>query len=119
MKTIQNNEPFDLKVQSRETALLWRVKEHLILDLTEGLKISGPGGNRRSVCPQSIGHEVIMNLHNEAHLAANKVLAALRLQWYWPGMTSEVRRLVGQCRDCQQAKGDNTVRRRSDNHLYA
>ncbi|KAF6038844.1 hypothetical protein EB796_002846 [Bugula neritina] len=45
MKTIQNNEPFDLKVQSRETALLWHVKEHLILDLTEELKIDGPGGN--------------------------------------------------------------------------
>jgi len=103
-------------MQSRETTLLWRVKEHLVLDFTEELKISGPGGKRQSVCPQSIRHEVIMNLHNEAHLAANKVLAALRLKCHWPGMTSQVRWLVRQCKYCQQAKGDTTVRRQADYH---
>jgi len=108
-----------LKVQSRETILLWRVKEHLILYLTEELKICGPGGKQRSVCPQLIRREVIMNLPNNFFLAVNKVLADLRLKWYWPGMTSQVRRLVGQCRGCQQAKGDITVRRQADYHLYA
>ena len=46
----------------------------------------------------------MLDTHRQAHLGATKTLAAIKLNWYWPGMTGLVRRLVRECMACQGAK---------------
>ena len=60
----------------------------------------------------------MLDIHRQAHLGATKTLAAIKLNWYWPGMTGLVRRLVRECTACQGAKAPPT-RNRARNRLYA
>jgi len=43
-------------------------------------------------------------VHKQVHSGVMRTLARLRLMWYWPGMTSDVRHLVYHCEVCQAAK---------------
>jgi hypothetical protein len=57
-----------------------------------------------AVCPEVQRSEVIWATHRQAHTGVVRMNRKLRLIWYWPGMTADVRRLIGTCEVCQLAK---------------
>lgn len=56
------------------------------------------------ICPKEMRKEVVWETHNLSHAGVMRTLRRLRLTWYWPGMTSDVRRMVKSCEICQRAK---------------
>ena len=54
-----------------------------------------------TVCPLPWGEGVIKETHLLAHAGAQKTLKRIQLNWYWPGMTAEVRRYIHCCEICQ------------------
>ena len=63
-------------------------------------------GNSRwcTVCPPAWRDGVVQEAHLLAHAGVQKTLKRIQLNWYWPGMTAEVRRHVQCCEICQRAK---------------
>ena len=60
----------------------------------------------------------MLDTHRETYLGATKTLAAIKLNWYWPGMTCLVRELVQEFMVCQCAKA-LPEKARARNNLYA
>ena len=56
------------------------------------------------VCPKTLRKDLIWSTHTLSHSGRTKTLKRLRLTWYWPGMTADVRRLLRTCEICQRAK---------------
>ena len=53
------------------------------------------------------------------HAGQDRTLGRLRLDWFWPGMTSDVRRLLQTCGTCQAAKHSRKTKPTAKQHLYA
>ena len=88
-------------------------------DGTMCIKLPGRPPDRPAVavCPSAQRHAIISAIHGEAHLGFNKTLSQVKLKWYWPGMTSEIRRYVASCQECQQAKQAKHKTSSEGNHL--
>ena len=56
------------------------------------------------VCPKDMRQQVMWSTHTLAHTGVWRTLHRLRLTWYWPGITADVRRVVKSCEVCQIAK---------------
>jgi len=54
----------------------------------------------RVVCPSALRREFIWDTHKQAHAGAGRVTRCLQLQWFWPGMTRDVRLRVRKCEVC-------------------
>ena len=90
--------------QAEKLVKLW---EHLKLDESGVLHVELPYQSRRVsrvICPRVKQAEVTQTAHQSAHLGFNKTLAIIRQNWFWPGMTSYVRKWVNGCVACQKAK---------------
>ena len=48
----------------------------------------------KGVMPRGKKKRLLLDMHREAQLKATKTLAAIKLSWYWPGITGLVRWLV-------------------------
>ena len=118
MRALERGVEPDERVMGEEAHALWRLKEHLWLDTRGVLRTTGSTEAGRVVCPRGKRKHLVLATHQEAHLGATKTLAAIKLSWYWPGMTGLVRRLVRECTACQGAKAP-PERVRARNHLYA
>lgn len=57
-----------------------------------------------TVCPPSFRQPVFRQTHTVAHSGMKRTLSRLKLNWYWPGMTVDVRRTVRGCEVYQTAK---------------
>ena len=73
----------------------------------------------RTVCPQSKSQEVVETIHREAHMGMSKTLAIIRQTWYWPEMTSQVRRMIKTCLCCQKSKSGTHKPSKRSNKLSA
>ena len=64
------------------------------------------GGRPREVivCPKEMRGDLIWSTHSLSHSGIMRTLRRLRLSWYWPGMTSDIRRSIKTCEICQAAK---------------
>jgi len=56
------------------------------------------------VCPVGLRSTVIWSTHELLHGGVARTCGRIRLNWWWPGMRSEVRRTVRTCGVCQAAK---------------
>ena len=77
-------------------------------------------GNRpREVilCPASLRDEVMWATHTFSHAGIGRSLRRIRLTWYWPGMASQIRRIVKSCEICQLAKSGGLQHRSSQGNL--
>ena len=110
------------KERSWETKRLRDMAEHLQLR-DDGVMVARipVKGRRRElvICPGSMRSDLVLTTHHQAHLGQNKTVSRIMLQWYWPGLTASVRRLVNACQVCQQCKPRKSKSVRTDNHLYA
>ena len=57
-----------------------------------------------TVCPSNMRPLLIEKVHTQHHAGVNKTYRKLKLNWYWPGMTGDIRRLLKKCEVCQAAK---------------
>ena len=57
-----------------------------------------------AICPKRMRKDMIWETHNLSHAGIAKTLTQVRLMWYWPGVISDIRRLVKSCEICQTAK---------------
>ena len=65
------------------------------------------------VLPKKLREEVLHELHGgqtSGHLGVAKTLAKVKLRYYWPGMTADVRSFIRQCELCGRRK--SPVKRR-------
>ena len=51
--------------------------------------------------------DVVCKIHEQAHLGPEKTLAAVKERYYWPFMSSEVKRICQNCITCQMSKASN------------
>jgi len=58
----------------------------------------------RVVCPSALRWELIWDTYKQTHAGAGRVTRCLQLQWFWPGMTRDVRLRVRKCEVCQASK---------------
>ena len=62
---------------------------------------------------------MVWETHRLSHAGIMKTLKRLRLMWYWPGMISDMRRLVKSCEICQTAKTGGLHRAKEQGTLWA
>ena len=111
-----------LQVGSTELRRLVKMYPHLQID-TNGVLTANITENRRmkivAVCPPAIRQKVIWETHRQAHSGVGRTLKRVQMSWYWPGMTSDVRRTVLSCEVCQQAKHSAGAPTSNRQRLYA
>ena len=71
------------------------------------------------VCPPQIRESVIWDVHKQDHAGISRTTSRIKLKWFWPGMTNQVRRSIKTCEVCQLAKHSNPQRRSTNRHLTA
>ena len=114
----------EVQLKDAEFKHLWNRWEALSIDPDGLLEISLAGDTRngsrkRVICPVSLRREVIWDTHRQAHAGANRVLRCLRMRWYWPGMTRDVRVQLRQCEICQASKHGRAPETTGRRRLYA
>jgi len=110
------------KAVGKRTALLANRQDQLTVAADGTLLITINLQNRKlevPVCPVKLRDQIIWQTHRQAHLGFNKTLEQIQRQWYWPGMTADIRRRVLSCKECQQAKVASHKHSNKNNHLYA
>ena len=97
------------KVRSRNARKLFYQFNRLILKkgVLHRLYIQEDIEYHQLVLPQKLQGKVLEALHdNMGHQALERTLDLLRERVYWPSMTSDTTRWIGECRHCQVARGD-------------
>ena len=51
--------------------------------------------------PRALRPYLVNEVHSEAHMAVDKIVARLRLQFWWPGMFGDAQREIDNCSICQ------------------
>lgn len=70
------------------------------------------------VCPQEMRKEVMWSTHVLSHAGFMRTLGRIKLTWFWPKITADVRRLVQSCEICQTAKSGGLRGNRSRGPLW-
>ena len=111
-----------VQMRSREFQTLYNQRDAMTLS-GEGILEIALSINHRTkkvlVCPQAMRHKIVWDTHRLAHAGIMKTLARIRLDWYWPGMTTEIRRLLRTCEICQAAKHSNAPTTTGKRRLFA
>ena len=69
------------------------------LTMVDGLMLKGS----RIVVPASMKADVLERLHN-AHQGMDRTKRRARQSCYWPGMNSEIERIINKCKECRKFK---------------
>ena len=72
-----------------------------------------------AVCPTSWRQGVIQEAHLLAHAGIQKTVKRLLLDWYWPGMTTDVRHYINTCEICQRAKQGGLLANQGRRRMFA
>jgi len=79
----------------------------------------GSSERERVICLTVIRRKLIWDTHKQAHAGVQRVLAKLRLRWYWPSMERDVRFRVERCEICQASKHSRLPGEAGRRRLYA
>ena len=109
---VKSNTPVDLEQVSLGSSELKKLSsmQSLMQITNTGILTVGlitKGSNIRkyvAIAPKKIREKLIVDSHNLVHSGINKTIQRIRLDWYWPGMVTDTRRLVNTCEICQIAK---------------
>ena len=58
----------------------------------------------RIVPPPSLRTEIVKQIHERVHSKFGKVMAELRVKYYWPKMNEDVEKVLRECKGCRQGK---------------
>ena len=111
-----------LEVGSRELDILSHRQGYLRIRRDCVLEASvAPQGRARwcTICPPAMWETTVWQTHTLAHSGVGRMTIRLQLTWFWPELTSTVRRLVKSCEMCQAAKSGRTRTARRKWRLYA
>ena len=72
-----------------------------------------------TVCPRELRPVVIKDTHTQHHAGVNKTYRRILSNWYWPGMSSDIRRAIKQCEVCQMAKSSKKTTSGNQKRLYS
>ena len=118
----KSKDELDFSEESQEARKLLRMIEHLDIRPDGTLTATFPVSGRRrcvTICPGELRSQVIAEKHRVAHLGIGKTTARVKLDWYWPGLNTDVRRHVTSCERCQQSKKNRSKSGSTQYHLYA
>lgn len=73
----------------------------------------------RPVCPLQIRESVLWEIHKQDHAGIMRTIKRAKLKWFWPGITSQTRRLIRTCEVCQLSKHSRTRQHPTRQHLYS
>ena len=76
-------------------------------------------GKWKVVCPKTLRKPVAWEAHRQGHTGIDRTLRRVQADWFWPGMTADIRRLVSSCEACQAAKHSNPVPNKNRQRLQA
>lgn len=96
-----------LETGSWELKRLWEMRSSPLISPEGLLKVMVPaqGCTRKViVCQRNLRQNVSWDTHRQIHTGLMRTLSRVRPEWYWPGMTGEIRRSVCSCEVCQAAK---------------
>ena len=71
------------------------------------------------VCPRTLREPVAWEAHRQGNTGIDKTTKRVRADWFWPGMTADIRQLVTACGACQAAKHSNPVPNKNRQRLQA
>ena len=71
------------------------------------------------VCPRTLREPVAWEAHRQGHMGIDRTTKRVQAEWFWPGMTADIRRLVNTCEACQAAKHSNPVLNKNRQRLQA
>ena len=123
-QAVKDNVDLDLDTMqnvSWELRKLNQMRHHMRITDEAVLEVRVALGRPRwlVLCPTSSRRTLIWETHSQAHMGIMKTLRRLRLSWFWPGMTSEVRHVVRTCEICQLAKQSNIPSTKDRTHLHS
>jgi len=72
-----------------------------------------------ALCPEGARQGIIQAAHQQRHGGIDQTLQRVRMKWFWPGMTAQVRRLVQDCATCQATKHGGLRAMRGQRRLLA
>lgn len=75
--------------------------------ITNSAEAEDPGFRWKLVVPMKDRHPTIQKVHEEAHLGYWKTLCKIRERFYWPRMSSDVKRFCYACQVCKESKTPN------------
>lgn len=90
-----------------------RFKDFRIVDgkifkfITNTSMVDDPGTRWKYVVPVAERKNIIKEIHQEAHLGFLKTLAKIREKYYWPRMSTEIKRFCHTCEVCKESKTPN------------
>ena len=117
----KSKDELDFSEESQEARKLLRMIEHLDIRPDGTLTATFPVSGRRrcvTICPGELRSQVIAEKHRVAHLGIGKTTARVKLDWYWPGLNTDVRRHVTSCERCQQIKKNIKIRKHPISNIY-
>jgi len=109
-KAVQEQKPLDASIVNLGSTELRKLNNMLsLMKIREdGVLVVRILDSQRTkeviVCPKQMRKEIMWSTHTLSHSGITRTLRRLRLTWFWPGMTADVRRLVKSCEICQRAK---------------
>lgn len=110
-----------LGVRGWEFKRWWKLRDQIYLS-TDGLSKADVLINHQycpcTVAPRSLRTQFIWGVHCQTHAGQVRTVARLRLQWYWPGITVETRRLLTTCEVCQLFKVGGAPETQGRRRLY-
>ena len=71
------------------------------------------------VCPRTQREPVAWEAHRQGHTDIDRTTKRVHAEWFWPGMTADIWRLVSACEACQAAKHSNPVPNKNRQKLQA
>ena len=69
--------------------------------------------------PQQLRPVIIQQYHGQHQSEVNKTYRRIKLKWFWPEMTSQIRTSVRRCVICQAAKHSNPNKKEYQQRLFA
>lgn len=75
--------------------------------VTNTALIDDPGSRWKFVVPIAGRKEIIRKVHEEAHLGFIKTLAKIKEKYYWPRMSTDIKRFCFGCQICKESKTPN------------
>ena len=71
------------------------------------------------VCPTELRPVVVKETHTQTHSGVNRTYQKVCLNWYWPGMSADIRRAIRTCEICQVSKHSQASKSSNQQRLYA
>lgn len=106
-------DPYIAGLKSQVEKFPDRYKDFKVVDgkvfkyITNTTMLEDPSSKWKLVVPLRDRIDIIKEIHNQAHLGYVKTLSKVREKFYWPRMSSDIKRFCVSCQICKESKTPN------------